>query len=75
MKVVNCLKIIGSNPITYDKTLLPRNWALLSDNLVKYIRMFFKRHINTGMRRNDMIEIITDIFQESYYVQVDNNLG
>ena len=65
MTVVNCLRSIGSNTITYENALALTKQTLLSEMQVNYVEdIFFTRDTeNLGMLRKDMIHVISDIVQ------------
>ena len=74
--VVNCLKNIGSKPITYNNALPPINQALILQSQVKYVEdIFVTRDTSTiGMSRRGVIQTISDIGKACSYVQAEIHL-
>ena len=54
----------------------PIKQALLSQRQVKYVQdLILKEHTaNLGMSSKEVIQVISDIGQASYYVQAENHL-
>ena len=76
MTVVNGLKINDSKPITYENYFLLRKRLLLSQRQLKYVEdiIFTRDTENVGMTRKEVIQVISDIRKENYYVQAENHL-
>ena len=72
----NCLQRIGRIPITFDNDFPPGKQALLSHNQVKYVEYIIvtRETLNLGMSRREVIQMISDIRQISYYVQAETHL-
>ena len=76
MKMAKYLKIIGRKPITYKNDSPMSKRVFLSQRQVKYVEsMYITRDTEIfGMPRKEVIQLISDIGQESYYFQTDNQL-
>ena len=63
MKVVNCLRRIGKNPITYYNSFPIKKWTFLSEIKVKYVQdiIFARDTENLGMLREEVIRDTLDI--------------
>ena len=53
-----------------------KNREFLSENQVKYVEdIIVKRDTaNLGMSRKEVIQVISELFQSKWFVQVDNHL-
>ena len=73
MKVANILKRIFSK---YNNSLPMIKWALISKSQVKYVEYIIvtRDTENFGILRKEVIQVISDIRQENYYVQAENHL-
>ena len=76
MAVFNCLKSIGSKPITNNNAFPLIKRPLLSQIQEKNVQdiIVTRDTKNVGMLRNDVIQVISDIGQANYYFQEDNHL-
>ena len=74
--MTNFLQRIGSKLIKYNNASPLRKWALLSQSQLKYVEdISVTRDMeNLGMSRREVIYMISDIGQASFYVQADNHL-
>ena len=75
-KVFNVLRSIGRKPITYDNVFPEKKRALLSNFQVNYVEgVIIKRDTaNLGMSRKEVIQVISEIGQEKFFVQAENHL-
>ena len=76
MTVANFFQSIGSKPIKFENTSPLRNQTLLLQRQVKYVEdiIFTRDMANLGMSMKEVIKNISDIGQESSYVQSENHL-
>ena len=74
--MTNCLQRISSKPITFEDSFPPRKQALLSEIQVNYVEdIIVTRDMeNLGMSSREVIQMISDIEQESSYVQAENHM-
>ena len=74
--MANCLKSISRKTITYDDVFPQRHQVFLSQSQVQYVEDIIVRRDrkNLWMLRKEVIRDVSDIGQEHYYVQVENNL-
>ena len=74
--VACCLKRIGGKPITYDNAFPLSYWVFLLEIQVKYIEhiVITRNTKNLGMSRKEVIQVISDIGQASYYLQAYKHL-
>ena len=66
LTVVNCLKIIGSKPITHKNAFLLRYRTLLLERQVNYVEdvAVTRDTENLGVSRKEFIQVISYIGQE-----------
>ena len=74
--IFSILLRIGRNLITYENALPRKKMALITESKVKYVEdVIVKRETaNLGMSRKEVIQVISDIGQEKFFVQAYNHL-
>ena len=76
MTLVKFLKRVSNKLITLGNSFPLRNMRFVLDahmNYVKYI-IVSRDIVNTGMSRKEVIQVISNIGQVDYCVQLENNL-